>query len=228
MGIKLYFEENGSGFPLILLHGNGENCGYFANQIGVFSQEYHVYALDTRGHGKSPRGDGPFSISRFADDLADFMDQREIPKAHILGFSDGGNIALVFAIRYPERVCRLILNGANLDFNGLEDNVKEWIENAYNSAEKRYEDDPSALAEVEMIGLMINDPDIPASDLEKVTAPTLVIAGTRDMIRRDHSELIASGIKDSRLVFIEGDHYIARDASGDFNAAVLDFLTGKD
>ena len=111
MDITHYYVEKGQGHPLILLHGNGEDCTYFDHQIDVFAQHYHVYALDTRGHGQTPRGTCPFTIRQFADDLLAFMDARHIERAHLLGFSDGGNIAIIFAIRYPERVDRLILDG---------------------------------------------------------------------------------------------------------------------
>ena len=119
MDIELHYERRGSGPPLILLHGNGEEGSYFSHQMEDFSREYTVYAVDTRGHGRSPRGTAPFTLSRFAEDLRDFLDARGIPKADILGFSDGGNIALLFALRWPERVGRLILNGANLDPSGV-------------------------------------------------------------------------------------------------------------
>ena len=110
MDIRLHYTEKGTGEPLILLHGNGENSGYFVHQIDFFSQKYRVIAVDTRGHGKSPRGKAPFGIRQFAEDLRDFMDELEIERANILGFSDGGNIAVTFALKYPQRVNRLILN----------------------------------------------------------------------------------------------------------------------
>ena len=114
-----HYEEAGAGEPLILLHGNGESCEYFSRQISYFKENYRVIAVDTRGHGKSPRGTAPFTIRQFADDLYAFMRRRGIDKAHILGFSDGGNIALTFVLRYPACVDRLILNGANLYFSGM-------------------------------------------------------------------------------------------------------------
>ena len=100
MDIKHFYIEKGEGEPLILLHGNGENCEYFEHQIETFSNKYHVYAIDTRGQGKTPRGDKEFSIRQFADDLAGFMDEHNIKKSHLLGFSDGGNIALTFSLKY--------------------------------------------------------------------------------------------------------------------------------
>ena len=134
MDIELYYTEKGKGEPLLLLHGNGDSGEYFSNQIDVFAKSYHVYAIDTRGHGKSPRGTAPFTIRQFADDLRDFMDGLGIEKAHILGFSDGGNIAMIFAMKYPERVDRLILNGANLNAKGVKRGVQIPIEIGYKIA----------------------------------------------------------------------------------------------
>lgn len=134
MDIKLYYTEEGSGTPLILLHGNGEDGSYFVHQIKYFKNRYRVIALDTRGHGQSPRGEKPFTIRQFAEDLHDFMDEKGIGKAHILGFSDGGNIALVFALKYPERVDHLVLNGANLDASGVKPSTQIPIVIGYRMA----------------------------------------------------------------------------------------------
>ena len=134
MDITHHFIEKGSGEPLILLHGNGESCGYFKKQLDVFAERYHVYALDTRGHGQTPRGAAPFTIRQFAEDLLGFMDAQGTERAHILGFSDGGNIAMVFAMAHPERVARLILNGANLTSAGVKLSTQLPIELGYRIA----------------------------------------------------------------------------------------------
>ena len=89
MDIELFYREKGSGEPLILLHGNGEDGSYFVHQIEHFQSRYRVIALDTRGHGRSPRGSAPFTIRQFALDLYDFLRAHEIPSAVLLGFSDG-------------------------------------------------------------------------------------------------------------------------------------------
>ena len=224
MDIKHYFVEKGQGEPLILLHGNGENCGYFMGQIEVFAQYYHVYALDTRGHGKTPRGDASFTIRQFADDLRDFMDEHGIEKAHILGFSDGGNIAMIFAMKYPERVNRLILNGANLDANGIKRSVQIPIEIGYWFAKLFANKSPEAKLHAETLGLMVNDPDVKPMELSKIQAKTLVIAGTRDMVKEDHTRLLASCIPDVQLVILDGNHFIANKCPEAFNRAVLAFL----
>ncbi len=226
MDIRHYYKEGGQGEPLILLHGNGESSAYFQGQIGVFSRHFHVYAIDTRGHGKTPRGSTPFTIRQFAEDLLGFMDAHRIPRAHLLGFSDGGNIAMIFAMRHPERVDRLILNGANLDPSGVRRSVQLPVEIGYRIASRFAARSESANANAEMLGLMVNDPNIAPGELGAIRAKTLVIAGTHDMILEEHTRLIARSIPGSRLVFIRGGHFIAARSPEEFNRAVLDFLQG--
>jgi pimeloyl-ACP methyl ester carboxylesterase len=224
MDIKHYFIEKGQGEPLILLHGNGENCDYFTGQINVFAHYYHVYVLDTRGHGKTPRGVAPFTIRQFADDLMGFMDACGIEKAHILGFSDGGNIAMIFAMKYPERVNRLILNGANLDAKGIKRSVQCPIEIGYWFAKLFANKSEEAKLHAETLGLMVNDPNVKFEELSKIQAKTLVIAGTKDMVKEEHTRLIASHIPDAQLVILEGTHFVAKKRPDAFNRAVLSFL----
>lgn len=224
MKTELYYEEKGEGEVLILLHGNGENHEYFEYQIDFFSDYYRTIAIDTRGHGKSPRGDAPFTISQFADDLYLFMKRHEIDVAHILGFSDGGNIALVFAMRYPDMVKKLILNGANLSGTGVKATVQIPIIIGYYIASLFAGKSPKARANQEMLGLMVHDPNLKVTDLDKVKCDTLVIAGKKDMIKQEHTEKIYQGIKNSELVILEGDHFIANKNPEDFNRAVYKFL----
>ena len=226
MDIDHFFIEKGQGEALILLHGNGENCDYFQGQIGEFARFFHVYAIDTRGHGKTPRGNATFAIRQFADDLLDFMDAHQIGKAHLLGFSDGGNIAMIFAMKHPERVNRLILNGANLDAKGVKPSVQIPIEIGYRIARMFARISQAAKLNAEMLGLMVNDPNVLPEELVKIQAKTLVIAGTKDMIKDEHTRLIAQSIPDAQLVILEGNHFIANKCPQAFNDAVLKFLKG--
>ena len=224
MDIEHFFIEKGQGEPLILLHGNGENCDYFKGQIDEFARFFHIYALDTRGHGKTPRGNAPFTIRQFADDLLGFMDSHGIDKAHLLGFSDGGNIAMVFAIKHPDRVNRLILNGANLNAKGVKPSTQIPIEIGFKIASMFARKSPEAKQNAEMLGLMVNDPNVQTAELSAIKAKTLVIAGTNDMIKDAHTRLIAQSIPDSQLVLIKGNHFIANKCPEAFNRAVLEFL----
>ena len=255
MDIRLYYREEGAGFPLILLHGNGEDGSYFAHQTEDFKDQYRVIAVDTRGHGQSPRGEKPFTIRQFARDLRDFMDERGIEKAHILGFSDGGNIALVFALLHPERVDHLILNGANLDASGIRLPVWIPIITGYRWARlqikftelltsgragakllpagirkrlrKKREQAERAF---ELLGLMVNDPNIPEKRLMNNRNPAfrkmkkLVIAGDRDMIKDRHTRRIAACLPNAELVILHGTHFIAKEEYRTFDRVVESFL----
>ena len=224
MDIELYYVEKGNGKPLILLHGNGEDYTYFKHQIDYFSKYYRVIAIDTRGHGKSSRGTAPFTIRQFAEDLLCFMDSHSIEKSDILGFSDGGNIALIFAIKYPERVNRLILNGANLNAKGVKWHVQLPIEIGYRAARAFAKRSNEAKRNAEILGLMVNDPNIDLKDLAKVKAKTLVIAGTKDMIKDKHTRLINDNLPNADIKFIKGNHFIASENPEAFNHTVEEFL----
>lgn len=222
--ITLAAREAGTGEPLILLHGNGESGAYFSAQMDYFSSRYHVLAVDTRGHGQSPRGSAPFTFGQFAEDLADFLDERGIAQTYLLGFSDGASTAMEFALRYPARVRRLVLNGANLNPRGVKPSVQIPIVLGYGLVSLIACFDPKARPKKEILGLMVTQPHITPAQLTTLTMPTLVLVGTRDMIRDRHSRQIAAAIPDARLVRIKGTHFIAAEASGEFNKIVNDFL----
>lgn len=222
--ISLHFVEQGGGKPLILLHGNGEDGSYFKHQIDCFSSNYRVISIDTRGHGQSPRGEKPFTIVQFAEDLHDFMDEKGIAKAILLGFSDGGNIALTFALKYPERVERMIVDGANLFPRGVKPLYQWPIEIGYRIAKLFAKKSEKAKQNAEMLGLMVNEPHIDPVELARLTMPVLVVAGTKDMIKESHTRLIHKSLPNAQLAILDGDHFVANKNAETFNKAVEEFL----
>ena len=224
-GVRLAYIEKGEGEPLILLHGNGENSEYFEYQLSFFSRYFKVIAVDSRGHGKSERGTGELTLQQIADDLFELMNYLSLKKAHILGFSDGGNIALLFALKHQDRIRKLIVNGANLDPSGVRDLFQAEVaaEHALLAIPARL--NPKVRIKREILSLMIDQPNITSAELSVLTVPTLVLAGTKDVIKRKHTEKIFASIKNSRLCLIKGDHYIARSNPDEFNKTVYEFLT---
>lgn len=222
--ISLYYQEQGEGEPLFLLHGNGEDGTYFANQISFFSDRYRVIAVDTRGHGKSPRGTAPFTMEQFAMDLHSLMEKLQIQRGIILGFSDGANIAMKFALKYPDQVKALILNGGNLNTKGVKRSIQIPIEIGYRFAKLFAGKSEKAKSHMEILGLMVNEPNIKPEELCVIQVPTLVIAGTKDMIKTAHTKLIADHIPNAKLSVIAGDHFVANKNSREFNKVVEDFL----
>jgi pimeloyl-ACP methyl ester carboxylesterase len=226
MDIKLHYEEAGdaNALPLILLHGNGESGAYFKNQIPHFSGRFRVIAIDTRGHGRSPRGAAPFTIKQFAEDLNEFMEEKGIACAVVLGFSDGANIAMEFALNHPEKLKALILNGGNLNTSGVKRSVQIPIEIGYRMAKHFAGKSPKAKANAEMLGLMVNQPNISPEELSRIAVPTLVICGTNDMIKNSHSRLITKSIPNAKFSAVKGDHFIAGKEPEAFNREVDVFL----
>ena len=107
--IVTYYEEAGSGEPLILVMGLSGDLQAWALQVPALAKHFRVITFDNRGAGRTSAPDKPQSIASMADDLAALMDHLAIPRAHILGWSMGGYIAQEFAIKYPTKVDRLIL-----------------------------------------------------------------------------------------------------------------------
>ena len=219
MNIQLHYTEHGSGEPLVLLHGNGEDSSYFEHQIAFFQDRYRVIAVDTRGHGKSPRGTAPLTLNQFADDLRAFMDELDIASAHILGFSDGANVAILFALAHPTRVKSLILNGGNLFPEGLTEQTRREIDEEYEQAVSANDENL-----LELLRLMIDEPHIDPAQLSELNKPTLVVAGTDDMIEETHTRLIAESIPNAQLALIEGTHFVAFENPDAFNCVVSKFL----
>jgi pimeloyl-ACP methyl ester carboxylesterase len=135
-GIELYYEEFGSGEPLLLVMGWGGNAAAWKPQIPGLAEHFRVIAFDTRGVGRSSAPDTPYSSKAMAADAAGLLDALAIPSAHVFGISMGGMIAQELALRHPDRVDALILGctspgGSNAaghdDLRALIDDFHETI-----------------------------------------------------------------------------------------------------
>lgn len=224
MDIKLNYIEKGNGKPLILLHGNGGSLDCFKNQIEYFSKYYRVIALETRGHGNSPRGSAPFTIEQFSEDLKCFLDENNLKNIYLLGFSDGGNIALSFALKHPEYIDKMIINGSNLTPHGVKERFQIPIEINYRLTGLFKNKSERAKKRHELLGLMVNEPNIKFDELKKLTFPTLVLVGSHDMIKHSHSVAIANALPNSKFVVLNGTHSIVHEVPEKYNQAVHSFL----
>lgn len=224
MNISLYYQEKGSGIPFVLLHGNSGDGNYFKFQIDYFSDNYKMIAVDTRGHGKSPRGNAPFTMNQFVEDLSNLLKKRELSKVILLGFSDGANIAMKFAIKYPQKIKALILNGGNLNTKGVKKTTQVFIELGYKITKMFAKKSEDAKKNMELLGLMVNEPNIKIEEIHSIKIPTLVIAGEKDVIKESHTREIADNIPNAELSIIKGNHFIANKEPKAFNNEVEKFL----
>jgi pimeloyl-ACP methyl ester carboxylesterase len=214
---------------LILLHGNGEDMHIFDEHIEPLLPYYTIITMDTRAQGKSSKGDRPLSYELFADDLFTLVNKLQIGNFLLLGFSDGANVALEFVLRHQERVAAMILVGANLSPGGLTAMTRKALQlllaaKALKALFSKREDESRKL-----VRLMLEHPSIDPVCLEKITVPTLVISGEKDVVRDEHSRLIAASLPNARHVVIPGTgHFVMKDAPTKFDRAVYEFLMEED
>ncbi|NFH79705.1 alpha/beta hydrolase [Clostridium botulinum] len=221
----IYYEVYGNGEPIVFLHGNGENLEYFKNQIEYFSNKYMVIAIDTRGHGKSTKGNIPFDFWLFADDVISVLDSLNIKKVHILGFSDGGNTALHLGLKYHNRIKSLILNGANFNPNGVKFLVQAPVIMEYYISRLFSLFSNKAKNNRDILNLMVSNPKLSEEQLQKIKIPALVVAGDNDMIKENHTKLISRLIQNSEVNIISNSsHFVASENPKEFNNVVEDFL----
>ena len=226
-GIRMYYETYGEGEPLLLLHGNSESIASFRNQIPELAKHFKVIALDSRGQGKSTEDGKKFTYELFADDTKSFLDALRLDSVNVLGWSDGGNTGLIMAMRYPQKLKRLAVMGANLYNN--ETSVKPEINKILQAELKELSDGTSADAiRKRLIDLLLHEPNIDPKELSRIACPVLVMAGSNDVIKEDHTRLIAGGIKQTKLVIFEnGDHEEPSNRPERFNKTVLEFFTRR-
>lgn len=210
---------------LIFLHGNGESLKAFEKQKEFFIGKYSVLLIDSRGHGESSFGSNPLTLDLMAEDVYAVINQLRIPKANIVGFSDGANIAMIFAYKHPERVNKLVLVGGNLKPFGCKLSFQIPTIISYFLCSLAAKLDSQNSMHRDILAIMVKEPKISEKNLEKITAKTLVMVGDNDMIRFSHTKKIVKAIKNSELEVIKNsDHFIPYKKPEEFNKAVLNFL----
>lgn len=190
--IDLFYEKYGSGHPIILVHGNGENHNIFDKIIPMLSDYFTVYAVDLRGHGKSSKIN-EYNYQDMADDIICFVKELQLKNPIYYGFSDGGIIGLLIASQHQNLLSHLIISGANTCPHGLKNKWYYLFKLIY------------LLTRDKKMKMMLTQPNISKKELEKITIPTLVLAGSNDMISEDNTKEIAQYIKNSTLNILEGE-----------------------
>ena len=218
---KIYYEEYGKGQPLILLHGNNGSISDFSKQIPFFAKNYRVIAVDTRGQGRSTDlTQDAYSYEKFASDLYQVIKSLNLEQVDIIGWSDGGNTALIFNYEHPEMVNRIVTIGANMNPAGVKETLIEQLKKQVAG------NDPKT--NQRLIQLMLNHPDIKSNQLSLITNPVLIVAGSDDVIKDEHTRLIHKLIRNSELAIIpDATHYIPFEQPEKLNELLLNFLKNK-
>lgn len=226
-GVRFYYETYGKGRPLLLLHGNSGSIGRFFKTIPYFAKRNRVITVDSRAHGKSVDGGDSLSFEMMADDMAALLTELHIDSADVLGWSDGGIIALVLAMRHPQKVRRMVATGANLwpDSTALLPSLWRDMEREYVQGRDALHTDPAKRNARKVFLLDYNHPHIPLSALKAVQAPAFIIAGDRDLIVAKHTLAIYQHLPKAWLWIVpDCGHATLIDKAEDFNRKVAEFL----
>src|SRR6266498_3833079 len=195
-GFKMYCEVYGQGQPLLIIHGNGGSINNFIYQIPYFSKKYKVIIADSRAQGRSADGGDSLSYEMMADDYAALLDAMKIDSAYVIGWSDGGINTLLLAIRHPEKVKKLASTGANLapDTTAVPQQIWDMVMPSYNALKAKTSKTPKEMNGYKLLRLLVEQPHIPLTDLQKISCPSLIIGGDHDVIKPEHTMLIAQNI----------------------------------
>jgi pimeloyl-ACP methyl ester carboxylesterase len=233
-GIPTWYRVTGDGEPLLLLHGGLTDASEFEATEPALSPPFRVYSPERRGHGHTPDVDGPITYDLMADDTVAFLDQVVGGPAHLVGHSDGADVALLVALRRPDLVRRLVLVSGNFHHDGILPEAVaavgdleelDLMADAYGAVSPDGRDHFAVVAG--KINRMISEePTLTERDLAGVTARTLVMVGDDDLIAFDHTLSLYRGIPDAELAVVPGtSHVLLLDKPGLCNTILLDFLT---
>lgn len=211
-GIEMYYEKCGTGRPLVLVHGNSEDHNDFNDSIWLLRRHFTVYAVDSRGHGLSTPVD-EFHYTDMADDMVAFMEQLDLRDVVYFGHSDGAIIGLLTAMR-TDRIGLLLAGSANLTPDG----VATWLKTILKAV--------NAVRSNPKFTMMLTEPNITADDLAAIKTPTVVIAGSKDLVDEGETRTIAESIPGAKLRILEGEDHMSYVLTGSHLADIIMEETG--
>ena len=235
--VHTYYEVNGSGDPLILLHGGMCTAETFDGQTPALAEHYGVYLPERRAHGRTADVHGPITYEIMAQDTIAFIEAVGIERAHLVGWSDGALVGLLVALWRPELVGKLVLMAQSLNWQGLRPELaafaghmtKEMVPpnltQAYAALSPDGADHLDAVLD-KVLQLWNTDPAFALSDLERVAAPTLVLAADDDVtLSIEHAAAMQRALPDSQLAVVPGtSHAVPMEKPELVNRLILDFL----
>ncbi|MDN4613344.1 alpha/beta fold hydrolase [Leifsonia sp. F6_8S_P_1B] len=222
---RWFGDEDSPRPPLLLIHGGGSTIeSNWGMLLPHLCSTRTVLAVELQGHGRTASGDGPASFEGSADDVAALLAELGVGPVDVLGFSNGGQVALLLAARHPERVRRLIAASAPFRRDGMIEGFWEGLAagtfddlpDVYRSADLAVSHDPGHARRMFELDqeLMLGFQGFEEAVIASITAPTLVVGGDRDVVRADHFVELAGLLPDARLLIVPGGH-------GDYLGEVL-------
>lgn len=231
--VRTWYDERGEGEPLVLLHGGMVDSRSFAANVDALAAGFRVFMPERRGHGHTPDVDGPISYDLMAEDTVGFLETVVGGPAHLVGHSDGANVALLTALRRPDLVKRLVSISGNFHHDGLIPGVLDAEQAAEFLAEAYGEVSPDGIDHLNVVAAKLDrmwaeEPTLTTEDLGRIATPVLVMAGDDDAITLEHTGSMFRGLPNSELAIVPGtSHVLVVEKPELCNSLIVDFL-GRD
>jgi len=234
-GHPTWVERTGAGDEtVLLLHGGLSNCDDLLQSIGpALAERYRVVAFDRRGHGRTADIEGPLHYDDMAADTIAVLESVVGGPAHLVGWSDGGILALLVAQRRPDLVQRMVLIGANFHFDGVRELATEGAGDFMSMIAQAYAhkspDGADHFAEVaaKTMTMFATEPSMSVNEIETITAPSLVLVGDDDLIELSHTCALYEALPHGQLAVVPGaSHAVPVEKPVQVAALVLEFLAG--
>jgi pimeloyl-ACP methyl ester carboxylesterase len=230
-GANIYYEEYGKGEPLLLIHGNAGSIKWMGNQIEYFKTKYRVIIADNRGQGKSELKTDSLTYVQIAKDWEGLVNHLKLDSLSIIGWSDGGIIALKMGISNQSKIKKIVAMGANLrpDSTAVHSWAIQHVIKERETVESKIKENDTTQnwnVQKQLLGLLGEQPNIPTSDLLKIKAQVLIIAGDEDIIRGEHSLKMYENIPKAQLCIMPGETHFAPASNPElFNEIANKFLS---
>ena len=233
--VRTWYEEHGSGEPLVLMHGGLVDARWFEPNLAPLAERFHVYLPERRGHGHTPDVPGPITYQLMADDTIAFLETVVGGPADLVGHSDGAFVAMLVAMQRPELVNRLVMISGGFNKSGeampdMEwdvDQIAEFLGPAYGEVS------PDGIDHFKVVARKIGDmaavePTLDSSELAKVAQRSLVMFSDDDLVTLAHVTEMYDALPDAELAVVPGtSHFLTQEKPHLVNALVLDFLTNE-
>jgi phosphatidylglycerol lysyltransferase len=201
---RLAYCEHGTGPHLLLLHGNSESKRIFNQyQLEDFNM-FTTLALDSRGHGETQSNDDELTIDKFSDDVIELCNLKGIKKAFVIGYSDGGNIALFLAKKAPLLFPRIVAISPNTLASGTTDGTLRLFRNLQKVMKFLKRIGFNTQKSIMRLNLMLTDIGLTDADLKSIHTSVKIIYAEKDLVKEEHILHIASLIPGAALDKIAG------------------------
>lgn len=205
--IRIAYRQNGNGPALLLLHGNsGSKAIFNAYQTRHFPM-FHTFALDSRGHGSSRSRDEAYAIEQFSQDVIDFCGVKGIQQASVIGYSDGGNIALWLAHKAPQTFPRIVAISPNTLVSGITEDGLRLIQKFRKRMDFFHRLGFRMKKQMMRFDLMLADIGLGDEQLRGIQSEVRILYAENDMIREEHILHLGASIPHASVEKIMGcDH----------------------